>query len=118
MQLVSDLNQLANGTPVVDDGVTHIRECALIPHRNQDPEGFFTSGNKIGRYQAYVSAAAIKDCARQLGWLPGEELDALRDDLLEQIEAQAAEIADLRTKVEAAEELEKARTLVAAADKE
>lgn len=57
--------------------------CALIPHRYDDPDGFFDAGSELPGFDnhVYVSAHAVKDCARELGWLSPDDAERLLEEV-------------------------------------
>ena len=120
MRLIGNINELPSGHTISPDDIVKPRACALLPDRTTDPEGFFTNDTSCPMCDIphFLSAAAVRECGHQIGMLDAAELDDLVDHFTAEIEKRDEQIADLRARVEKTEELEKARLLVAAADKE
>lgn len=74
--------------PVGTDGLP--RECAILPGRNKDDEGFIDTGRVLQGWdrQVFLSKAGLREAARIAGLPTEEQLNAATDhiaDLTEQI---------------------------------
>lgn len=56
--------------------------CAVLPFVGKDDEGFFDTGNELVDH-VYVSVTAVKEMARQLGWLDPGDVEDLRNEIEE-----------------------------------
>lgn len=110
MRKIGNPNELPSGAIPPDGPLTRARECALIPNRTTDPEGFIDFGHAI------ASFAAIREAARIIGMVDEKEVLDIQS-AFEDTEAELREeIGELRNRADALQKIEEAREIVAAAD--
>lgn len=80
--------------------------CCVFPHiGSAQPEGYFQTGSTLPGpgawdHEVYVSVVAVKEMARELGWISDPEAGVLRDEIA-QLQSDLAEVTERADAAEA-----------------
>ena len=80
MRLIPSINTLPSGATRAEGQLDKSRGCAVIPNKTVDPDGFIDTRNELGGYKVFVSASAVKEMARLLGYPDDAEVKQLVAD--------------------------------------
>jgi hypothetical protein len=94
------------------DGPLIGNQRCCVTERGSDPEGFIATHKILSGWdqQVFISAAAVKDMAREFGLVPQQEVEKVKQALVEL----ESKYADLRDYAEQAKRTEEAREKVVA----
>jgi hypothetical protein len=118
MRRIGNPNELPSGGTPEPGAFTKPRQCAVLPNRTTDPEGFIATGhvNPSTGEEVIVSFAGARELGRFVGMPDEKDLNDLTDWASDQIEEQGLKIASLEAEVAHLRKIQDARELVAAAD--